>query len=544
MFYKLLLIYFSWNFSVKSASPEKENKEQQEARWLKEFNDTVEKMEQKICEKQFQKNKDNIASNIIEELEDESIYESLEESSLSLESKLEDLSFIIEELKPLFEFNILALCKPANKNIFNIEMVAEPIDKYKYMNSYHSSILSNILTDKKEILRIKKNHFFSETTLVTLPLQWLIINHLRNIQVSMDYQLIILKITNSDLIDTIFLSFVEFRFLRYLDLSDNKFKAITQFRLDRLEVLHICNNQYEDKMDINALRNSSIDNLEEINLYGSKITQLLLPPTSNLYILNLACTDIENINALKYHEGLRYNLKEINISYNKITNLNIFTDFSYPWENLVSIHASSNDLTETTNIFNIKITPSLETIDVSIINFNENQKPNLKFIEESFITFKEIICTHNYTDTLCVSKVTGCLEKLNMERHILYSLDSLSGYNFYSLVDLNLSYGKIESLCTFYPIILRNLKILNLSNNNIKATKGEKKFYLNAPLLIMLYIENNPITSYWKKYDKHIGGFIANMKHLKKLRLQNGVLLTNMEIKRRFFKFVNKPSKI
>ncbi|CAH1134691.1 unnamed protein product [Ceutorhynchus assimilis] len=189
-------------------------------------------------------------------------------------------------------------------------------------------------------------------------------------------------------------------FLHFIDLSDNNLKNVSDYLFNQpsLQTLNLAHN-FLVEFDFNQLRNVS-----KINLSNNLIEKYLIADAN---IINFEEVLLSH-NKITTLQKIR-NVKSLNISYNKIQNID---------EHVLS--------------------ESLETLDISNNNITNGLFNSLK-------NLKYLYLDHNYINSL--------------------SIDAL--YNLQQLLYLDLSFNRIKQIPFGFFNDLTSLVFLDLSNNNM-----------------------------------------------------------------------------
>ena len=173
-----------------------------------------------------------------------------------------------------------------------------------------------------------------------------------------------------------FLNSYSFWNLEEINLQKNKISYFTELILYKLKKLDLSNNNLRKNM-INPEINDTINNDFSIKL--NKPFSIILP---KLKILNLSFNKIENINILSQIQAEE--LKELNLSYNEIKNIDALNSVYFGY--LKKINLSNNKIEELTTLKNLSFCNNIEEINLmnnEIVNLNvlrEVSLPNLKIL--------------------------------------------------------------------------------------------------------------------------------------------------------------------
>ncbi|KAK9885913.1 hypothetical protein WA026_013789 [Henosepilachna vigintioctopunctata] len=205
----------------------------------------------------------------------------------------------------------------------------------------------------------------------------------------------------------------------------------------------------------------SFKNLEHLHLENNligRITDTDFEKTNEMSYLNLSNNSISSISSAAF--GTLYKLKQLDLSRNKIAKIKL--EFL---SGLSEVYLAHNELTFE-SINSINRLPHLEILDLS---FNK-----LKGTSKIFSNFPSLVTLNLEGNNLILendmfTNLTQ-LEKLSLSNNGIIHIPDLIFNRTTSLVELNLSNNKLESL-DYNDVFssLTNLQILDLSRNNLMS---------------------------------------------------------------------------
>ncbi|KAJ8718097.1 hypothetical protein PYW07_006027 [Mythimna separata] len=266
-------------------------------------------------------------------------------------------------------------------------------------------------------------------------------------------------------------AFSNFKNVLYMDLSDNHIKELDNafFGLDQLDSLNLSRNFLEElKAEVFLLSElktklSMLDlsynlltylpddffvymyNVKKLYLQGNHLTTLGDQNSANLknlYYLNLCCSNYTRLNiTLEYFT----NLKELDLSFNKLKNIE-----NYEVKSLKNIILSHN-------IFNEVVFDEFE------------QFPNLQELDLSYNKVKKLHSSTNPQN----ANGTKPMIKLYLNNNNINKLDETFFINFGYIQLLNLSSNGLKNIANGTFKHVKILKVLNLSNTGLNIINNE-----------------------------------------------------------------------
>jgi len=249
----------------------------------------------------------------------------------------------------------------------------------------------------------------------------------------------------------------------------------------------------EPKKVFKVLFNKNIKNSDsEIDLYKNDLDDnnldiLLKINFENLYNLNLADNNIENIEITKDNKIIFEKLKILNLEDNKINDVSI--NLLNACSNLEFLFLSHNNIISTNTFSKINLS-NLSYLSLShndIFDFPSLTKANLSNLNVLNLSFNRI------QNISCLEEMNvPYLEELKLSHNNISNIEIFEKTNFPKLKILDLKYNKIENIEIINKANFPELEILNLENNKIENINPLKYVSFNETLK-ELYLSNNSI---------------------------------------------------
>ena len=177
-----------------------------------------------------------------------------------------------------------------------------------------------------------------------------------------------------------FINAFNFSNLEELNLKQNKISYLVDIIHYNLQKLDLSHNNLKKNMVKPEINDKIIKNINSVStVICNKIINLVFP---KLYYLNLSYNKIDNINILNQFNANE--LKELDLSYNEIKNINVLT--YVPFGSLKNINLSYNKIEELNALNKLSFCNNIEVINLmnnEIVNLNilrEVSLPNLKML--------------------------------------------------------------------------------------------------------------------------------------------------------------------
>jgi Leucine-rich repeat (LRR) protein len=343
------------------------------------------------------------------------------------------------------------------------------------------------------------------STNINTPIRLAEINHLRQLKkLSLDNnyisnldtlannnQLVYLSLTQNDIRKLTFLK--SFPNLDTLVLSRNQLVTLSSLpELKKLKSINLDNNPLTD---VNQLK--KLTNLTSLSLNGIALNSVTIPAMDNLEYLSIS----NSKNIVKNGLGSVHNypkLKQLNISYNELSNLSILIDEKsnqFPVD-LESLNINANQLT---NLYGIENFSSLTYLDAS-----SNQLYLTNGLEK-LTKLKQLYLDYNDVSDLSFLMETTQLQTLSLsDNKRINNFDAIQQLN--QLTTLNLTGTAIIDLGIINKAA--PIQLLNLTGCKIKDL---------TPLKDLKHLENLNL-SFVKEEDITV---LKQLKGLKYLRINN-----------------------
>ena len=264
---------------------------------------------------------------------------------------------------------------------------------------------------------------------------------------------------------------------KQISINDNKFELSKQnlddrelnniglinFRNLKILILNDCNIQ-----NLDFINTYNFSNLEELNLQKNKISYLVDIIHYNLQKLDLSHNNLKN-NMVK---------PEINDNYNNISTVRLNKVYTLVFPKLYSLNLSYNKIT-----------------NISLLSqFNANA---LKELDLSYNAIKNI-------DVLTYVPF-GSLKNINLSSNKIEELNAFNKLAFCNNIEIiNLMNNEIVNLNVLREVSLPNLKMINLLNNDINDFSVLRLIYF--PKLKIIYVFPSQLNP--NNYDKNSQLFI------------------------------------
>ena len=307
---------------------------------------------------------------------------------------------------------------------------------------------------------------------------------------------------------------------------------------------NLINNLCEDYFEMESIINSneSEKNLIEIK-YKSPIEFTVLIDYTKLNDItsfksckkiNIQNTDLDNINFLE-NKNLD-SIREITLDNNKIENINLLNNIISPELNIsIKNNQINQGLLEIDNILNSKN----QKISEIVVKLDENNKKYKISLSYYKVVFDYFIDANNALDILREINLENIYD-LNLSNIDLKNIDFLSNKSLKNLKKLNLDNNNIEDISIFKVenISFNNLEKLNIENNHI--IKGievlENEFFTKCLYMIIdvnsYENEDHKISINFGKPDYFIDIFINDINDIKSIvdNFKNFKIILNEEL--------------
>ena len=323
--------------------------------------------------------------------------------------------------------------------------------------------------------------------------QIIILNYLINSNIKKDISLIILYLFHN-IYNNIKLKITQgMKKINFKDIKNSNIdiSIFSKIEFNNLESINFQMCALEDHI-LNELHNLFTSNLVYLNLSENKLTDLQIfsheNKFNNLINLDLSHNNIEQINSLII--GNFRNLKKLNLSHNKISNI-MCMDNDLNFNNLKELDLSYNKIIELNriNIQSLKfITLTNNIISEGLINFSdlsygadelviENNNNELNF------NYSKFIKGNDKPDVYIT--FTYAIEKNNMNN--LLEKVKFKGINKLVLKGFeNIDFLINDTLDMLEELDLRNNSINDISIfNNVKFNNKLEKFYLKDNIVLL-----------------------------------------------------------
>ncbi|CAL6034118.1 leucine-rich_repeat protein [Hexamita inflata] len=300
--------------------------------------------------------------------------------------------------------------------------------------------------------------------------------------------------------------------LQQLDVSRNEISSIKSLvNLVELQLLDISDNQIKSLNGIEHMKhltylranNNSIRNMLLSGAYCQKCDQQILFQLKMLKELHLSSNDLTIIPEQLLQ---MINLEILDLSANKITNIDSLSELSHLQELYISLN------------MNLEIQKPLMLLNLRILNISNTLIYNIDSLS-NLVSLQQLNVSGNNISSIESLASLVNLQQLNVSVNQITKIESLA--SLVNLQQLDVSRNEISSIKSLVNLV--ELQLLDISDNQIKSLNGIE----HMKHLTYLRANNNSIRNmllsgaYCQKCDQQI---LFQLKMLKELHLSSNDL--------------------